>query len=64
MVEGNQMAKGISHLKIFLTVVISVEKSQLAIDTKITETQNHRMVWVVMDIKDYLVPSPLPWAGR
>jgi len=21
------------------------------------------MVWVGMDIKDYVVPTPLPWAG-
>lgn len=46
------MAKGISHLKIFLRE-ISFEKSQLAIDTKITESQNHSIVQVVMDIKDH-----------
>lgn len=57
------MAKGISLLKRFLRE-ISFEKSHLAIDTKITELQNHRMVWVVMDIKDNLVPSPLLWVGR
>ncbi|GAB0189020.1 centromere protein C [Grus japonensis] len=24
---------------------------------------NHRMVWVGRDLKDHLVPTPLPWAG-
>ena len=25
--------------------------------------QNHRMVWVGRNLKDHLVPTPLPWAG-
>jgi len=25
--------------------------------------QNHRMVWVGRDLKDHLIPTPLPWAG-
>jgi len=27
------------------------------------ESQNHGMVWVRGDLKDHLVPTPLPWAG-
>lgn len=27
------------------------------------ELQNHRMVWAGSDLKDYLVATPLPWAG-
>jgi len=26
-------------------------------------SQNHRMVWVGQDLKDHLVPTPLPWTG-
>jgi len=29
----------------------------------ITESWNHRIVWVGRDLKDHLVPTPLPWAG-
>jgi len=29
---------------------------------RIKESQNHRMVWVGRDLKDHLVPTPLPWA--
>lgn len=46
------MAKGIFHLKLFLRET-SFEKSQLATDIKIKESQNHGMVRVVMDIKDH-----------
>jgi len=27
------------------------------------ELQNHRMVRAGRDLKDHLVPTPLPWAG-
>jgi len=27
------------------------------------ELQNHRKVWVGRDLKDHLLPTPLPWAG-
>jgi len=26
-------------------------------------TENHIMVWVGRDLKDHLLPAPLPWAG-
>ena len=29
----------------------------------VLESWNHRMVWVGRDLKDHLVPTPLPWAG-
>ena len=28
-----------------------------------TESENQRMVWVGRDLKEHLVPIPLPWAG-
>jgi len=28
-----------------------------------TRKPYHRMVWVGRDLKDHLVPSPLPWTG-
>lgn len=30
----------------------------------IIEPKNHRMVWFRRDLKDQLVPIPLPWAER
>lgn len=30
---------------------------------KTLSAQYHRMAWVVMDLKDHLVPTLLPWAG-
>ena len=36
---------------------------QLLWNHRSMESWNHRMVWVARDIKEYLVPAPLPWAG-
>lgn len=30
---------------------------------RILKTQDHRVVWVEKDIKNYLVPTALPWPG-
>jgi len=35
----------------------------LEINHIIIASQNHRMVWVGKDLKDHLVPTPLPGAG-
>jgi len=30
---------------------------------RVIESRSHRVVWVGRDLKDHLIPTPLPWAG-
>lgn len=30
---------------------------------RIIESPKHRVVWVVRDLKDHLIPTPMTWAG-
>lgn len=31
---------------------------------RIIESQNHNKAWVGKDLKEHLIPTPLPWTGK
>jgi len=48
---------------IFFLVAGVVLCSGFGMKIMLTESQNHRMVWVGRELKGHLVPTLLPWVG-